>query len=602
MRLSTVVTASMTSAAFGLTGVIASPATAVPADEETTTTQTSAPEGGDELPSQITDEERELRTKALDAVLQGKATVSNRGGSKVTKLPNGQYVELGRETTDNVFVVLTEFGDQVHPTYGGAPGPLHNQIEQPDRSVNNTTIWQPSYETSHYQDLYFGEGPNSVASYFERQSSGRYSIQGSVADWVKLPYNEARYGSNINQRETYWSWITDSVQAWYDEQLAAGRSRADVIAELKANDVWDRYDHDKDGNFNEADGYIDHFQIVHAGEGEETGGGAQGADAIWSHKWYVNGDKIGSTGPENNKLGGVQIGDTGIWVGNYTAQPENGGLGVFAHEYGHDLGLPDEYDTSYRGESSAGFWTLMASGSYMSDGTNDIGSRPNDLNAWDKLQLGWLNYKLVDAATHSETQLGLAEFNTKKAQALVVRLPEKQVDGKSYGHYYIAENRQYVSYDDTLATGPYNFGFTNTRPDWVEHFPYQNGLLLSYWDTSQRDNRVGVHPGQGRILPIDVNATPETWSDGTAMRTRIQVYDAPLSFDSTDGITVHKNGVPTAIQSKPGVQVFDDRNGTYWTAAKPDAGVKVPDTNTQIVLKDEANGGKFVSVVVRPAS
>ena len=37
---------------------------------------------------------------------------------------------------------------------------------------------------------------------------------------------------------------------------------------------------------------------------------------------------------------------TGVWVGDYTIQPENGGLGVFAHEFGHDLGLPDLYDTS----------------------------------------------------------------------------------------------------------------------------------------------------------------------------------------------------------------------------------------------------------------
>ena len=599
--LSRRVAATATAVALGVLSAPAAFAAPVAGDPDPATAD-SAQASGDELPAEITDRERAAKTAAVDAVLQGKAAVTQRGKSRVTKVPGGQYVELSRQSTDNVFVVLTEFGDQVHPTYKGTPGPLHNTIAKPDRSSDNTTIWQPSYETGHYQDLYFGDGPNTLATYLEAQSSNRYSIQGTVADWVKLPYNEARYGSNLNQRETYWSWITDSVQAWYDAQVAAGRSKDAIVAALKANDVWDRYDHDRDGNFNEADGYIDHFQIVHAGEGEETGGGAQGADAIWSHKWYVNADKVGVTGPGTNKLGGVQIGDTGIWVGNYTAQPENGGLGVFAHEYAHDLGLPDEYDTSYKGESSAAFWTLMSSGSYMGDGTNDIGSRPNDMNAWDKLFLGWLDYKVVDAATYSKTQLGVAEHATKKPQALVVRLPAKTVGDKQYNHYYLAENRQYISYDETLRTGPYNFGFAPTRPDWVEHFPYQNGLLLSYWDTSQANNNVGQHPGQGRILPIDVRPEPHAHANGTPMRTRIQVFDAPLTLEPTDGITLHNGGVPTTIAPGAPVSVFDDRNGSYWNAAKPDAGVKVPDTNTQIVLEDQANGGKFMDVVVRPAS
>ena len=29
----------------------------------------------------------------------------------------------------------------------------------------------------------------------------------------------------------------------------------------------------------------------------------------------------------------------------------------------------------------------------------------------------------------------------------------------------------------TCKTGPYNFGFASTKPDYVEHFPYQDGLL-----------------------------------------------------------------------------------------------------------------------------
>ena len=68
---------------------------------------------------------------------------------------------------------------------------------------------------------------------------------------------------------------------------------------------------------------------------------------------------------------------------------------------------------------------------------------------------------------------------------------------------------QYVSYDKYLKTGPYNFGWVNTKPDWVEHFPYQQGLLVSYWDTSQLDNNTSEHPGQVLILPIDSHPVPQ---------------------------------------------------------------------------------------------
>ena len=57
---------------------------------------------------------------------------------------------------------------------------------------------------------------------------------------------------------------------------------------------------------------------------------------------------------------------TGLWVGDYTIEPENGGVGVFAHEFGHDLGLPDLYDTDRRLENGTGFWSLMSSGSWAS--------------------------------------------------------------------------------------------------------------------------------------------------------------------------------------------------------------------------------------------
>ena len=74
-----------------------------------------------------------------------------------------------------------------------------------------------------------------------------------------------------------------------------------------------------------------------------------------------------------------------------------------------------------------------------------------------------------------------------------------------YDNYYISSHRNNVSYDQYLETGPYNFGFLNTRPDWVEHFSYMEGLLIWYWDTSQSDNNTSVHPGEGLIIPVDAH-------------------------------------------------------------------------------------------------
>ncbi|OIJ88036.1 immune inhibitor A domain-containing protein [Streptomyces colonosanans] len=711
------------------------------------------------------------RQEALSQVVSGKAKVKNNDGSNVVQLKgkkgDSKYVELGREKTDKIFTILVEFGDKVDSRYGGTPGPLHNEIAAPDRKNDNSTDWRADYNQKHYQDLYFGTGKDteSLKKYYEAQSSGRYSVDGEVTDWVKIPYNEARYGSNEADDSAAWYAVQDGVNAWVADRKAEGMSTAEIRAELAQFDQWDRYDYDNDGNFNEPDGYIDHFQIVHAGEDESAGGGAQGTDAIWAHRWYAFGTDAGVTGPDANKLGGTQIGDTGIWVGDYTIQPENGGLGVFAHEYGHDLGLPDEYDTN-GGENSTGFWTLMSSGSWLGTGKEAIGDMPGDMNAWDKLQLGWLDYDTAKAGVKSSHKLGVAEYNTKDKQALVVSLPDKavttevvppaqgqtqwwsgsgndlrntltrsvdltgkssatlsldgwydieagydflyaevsadggtnwtaldgtvngqpvprdasdkpaltgsidayaklsypldayagkkidlrfryQTDGgvalkgfaadeiavtadgsavfsddaesadaawtangfsrigasftKDYEQYYIAENRQYVSYDKTLKVGPYNFGFSTTRPDWVEHIPYQNGLLIWKWDRSQADNNTAAHKGTGLILPVDSHPTPLRWADGTLLRNRFQAYDSPFTLESTDAITLHRAGVPVTIKSQKGVPVFNDHTNTYYDESNPTAGVKITDTNTKIKIDNVTKGGSVMELKVGPA-
>src|SRR5687767_10706762 len=125
------------------------------------------------------------KAAALQRVLQGKKPF--RGNQK------GQEVPLELEGTDRIFVVLAEFGDERYPDprFSDTPnfdlpdpepkrfdGPLHNQIPEPDRTVDNSTLWQANYDRGHYEDMYF----NRMAAYYERQSSGRYTVDGDVTE------------------------------------------------------------------------------------------------------------------------------------------------------------------------------------------------------------------------------------------------------------------------------------------------------------------------------------------------------------------------------------------------------------------------------------
>ncbi len=110
---------------------------------------------------------------------------------------------------------------------------------------------------------------------------------------------------------------------------------------------------------------------------------------------------------------------------------------------------------------------------------------------------------------------------------------------QSFFNAYFAEFRQYRGYDDSLRTGPYNFGFPDTAPDWVEHFPYQDGLLVWYYDTSFADNNVGDNCLSGRcgglFLPVDSHPDLLIRPDnGMVWRPRVQSYDATFGLEKTD--------------------------------------------------------------------
>ncbi|MDN4481931.1 immune inhibitor A domain-containing protein [Demequina lignilytica] len=747
---------------------IAPAAVAVPDNDGPGDAPTSATARPDNRPGPLTERQNERRKVAQELILSGQASPGEDG---VVQLAEDKYYQAAVTGTGQVFTILSEFGDSGSGKLGNDPGPLHNQIAQPDRTVDNTTQWVEDFSQAFYEDLFFGAG-ESFADFYTKQSSGAYTVAGEVSDWVQVPGNASTYGDNsVEDDGGAWQFIEDSGNAWYDAQIAAGKSLEEIQAELASFDVWDRYDYDGDGDFAEPDGYLDHFQAVHAGEGEEAGGGAQGGDAIWSHRWYVNSTDFGQTGPTVDgtqvKFGGTEIGDTGYWIGDYTVEPENGGLGVFAHEFAHDLGLPDFYDTS-GGDNSSGFWTLMSSGSWLGDGVEDIGTTPNHFGPWEKLQLGWLDYEVVSAGAGAAGTFTLSPAATQvdgQAQALVIDVPDagittqytaplsgdyawwtgsaddlnttltreldltgirsatvtakawydieagydylyaeystdgganwtqvgKPLDGSSNGRwsnlrysvpggepvmfrfryqtdggvhyagaflddifiksggttllsddveggdngwtaaggfarstgtetsegdrYYLVENRTYVGYDATLEVGPYNFDKAYTAPDHVEHFPFQDGLLVWAIDEAYSDNNTREHVGHGLALPVDANPVKFTFPDGTAPSNRRQVFDATFGLQPIDAVSLHKEvlvgkGKSQTVESVAAVgadgttmqdATFSDADpAAFFSETNPLAGVMVAGHGVEVTVLSQVTGGPMTVSVVNP--
>jgi immune inhibitor A len=148
---------------------------------------------------------------------------------------------------------------------------------------------------------------------------------------------------------------------------------------------------------------------------------------------------------------------------------------------------------------------------------------------------------------------------------------------QSFANFYVAEFRQYVGYDEGLKTGPYNFGFLDTKPNWVEHFPYQDGLLVWYLDYSFPDNNVGDNCAEGRcggfFLPVDAHPDLLLRPDnGQVWRPRIQSYDSTFGTQRTDRICLHVNTTFVEcygrLQANP---LFDDTQ-SYWVPPNPSIG------------------------------
>jgi M6 family metalloprotease-like protein len=192
-------------------------------------------------------------------------------------------------------------------------------------------------------------------------------------------------------------------------------------------------------------GEVPNLFVVFAGTGAEWSGTPE---LIWSHSWDLS---------EGTGLDGYMT-DDGVKLNNYAVMPEVGGdltnyrqlgvtgpfpptVGVYAHEYGHVLDLPDQYDYGYESDGTD-VYSLMAGGSWNRYPAAQIfsGNSPAQLDAWSKYRLGLVNP--VEITSAQSLTLPPAETDP-----VVYKMVVPNSGGKEY---FLFENRQATGFDEGL--------------------------------------------------------------------------------------------------------------------------------------------------------
>lgn len=312
-------------------------------------------------------------------------------------------------------------------------------VDFPDQPAE-ASLHRPEDYASMLFDVGYPLGAGSLADYYLDQSGGRLQISGDVtSSWLRLPrsygtYTGAKFGYQTTEPND-WTLVKDAVDA-ADPGIDFCRS-------------------DRDRN-----GLVDTMFVVHAGPGAEEAG-----SGLWSLRWSLpNPYATDDVCPDGRRMA----------VKQFTVEPEEYvrtsftppgaperliSVGVFVHEFGHALGLPDLYDTDYSSPGGVGPWDVMATGTYGFDGRSPW--QPVPLSAWSKVALGWATPQTVTLDT---TGIQLPSVDgTSDPPAILKVVPA----GPAGNEYFLVENR--------------------TREGWAAGFPGP-GVAVWHVDSSATDN------------------------------------------------------------------------------------------------------------------
>lgn len=273
----------------------------------------------------------------------------------------------------------------------------------PDKKMN--PISQPSL----YNNLLFSDGmypaPGSMRDFYQANSYNQFDVQGNTANCVLALHPSDYYAKNDGVHNKGFGPYPNNAQGLVEEVVKAADAFVNFADYATAGKVTDLF-------------------VVHAGQGAEMD---YPSDLIWSHQGFLS---------ESVSVDGVEVSKYSM-ESEYVSSAGDATMGLFAHEYGHVLGLPDLYDTGDPSDSyGAGTWSLMAGGSW----NGNLGSSPANLDAWSKIRLGW--------ATPIVPIPNLTEVTLPPSSSFPVIYKLKLAGGPN--EYFLLENRQPLGFDAAL--------------------------------------------------------------------------------------------------------------------------------------------------------
>ncbi|UCE66843.1 MAG: M6 family metalloprotease domain-containing protein [Candidatus Zixiibacteriota bacterium] len=241
----------------------------------------------------------------------------------------------------------------------------------------------------------------SMTDYYFETSYGQVYLTGQVTQWYRMPELYAYY--------------VDGQRGFGDYPRNAQRLTEDAVLTADPDVDFSMYD-------NDGDLQVDALFVIHAGPGYESTGNF---NHVHSHAYFTS----------------YPVPVDGVTVYHYSMEPEEAGLnqlvtiGVFCHELGHVLGLPDLYDYDYDSDG-CGMWSMMSRGSWGGGG-----ARPVHFDAWSKTALGWVTPYVVQARMDQE-QIDAVEHDPDIYQLFALGIPTYE--------YFLVENRRWIGFDMSL--------------------------------------------------------------------------------------------------------------------------------------------------------